>query len=119
MWRDAVAAIPDLRQANTHLRAASADLDEEVPPGSRIFLVSGKSTVHDAARALAADELCFTLIDDVQHIAEKVEAVWMSLQGLLLSDADSEELRISVLNEFRNASVLPSTVLQVLSGRLF
>lgn len=109
----------DVRQANTHLRAASADLDEEVPPGSYIFLVSGRSTVHDAARALAADELSFTLIDDVQQIAEKVEAVWMSLQGRLLSDADSDELRVSIRKEFKEAGVLPSTVLQALSGRLF
>jgi hypothetical protein len=109
----------DIRQANTHLRAASADLDEEVPPGSHIFLVSGKSTVHDAARALAADELSFTLIDDVQQIAERIEAVWMSLQGRLLSDANLDELRASVLKEFNNAGVLPSMVMQVLSGRLF
>lgn len=109
----------DIRQANTHLRAASADLDEEVPPGSHIFLVSGKSAVHDAARALAADELSFTLIDDVQQIAEKVEAVWMSLQGRLLSDADLEELGDSVMKEFAAAGVVPSMVLQTLSGRLF
>ena len=109
----------DIRQANTHLRAASADLDEEVPPGSHIFLVSGKSTVHDAARALAADELSFTLIDDVQQVAEKVESVWMSLQGRLSSSPGANELRVSVLKEFGEAGVLPSNVLQVLSGRLF
>ena len=109
----------DIRQANTHLRSASKDLDEEVPPGSHIFLVSGKSTVHDAARALASDELSFTLLDDVQQIAEKVEAVWMTLQGRLLSDADTGELRVSVLEEFTDAGVLPSTVLQTLSERLF
>jgi hypothetical protein len=109
----------DIRQANTHLRAASKDLDEEVPPGSHIFLVSGKSTVHEAARALAAEQLAFTLIDDVQQIAEKVEAVWMSLQGRLLSDAELDELRLSVLREFTGAGVLPSQVLQALSGRLF
>jgi hypothetical protein len=109
----------DIRQANTHLRAASADLDEEVPPGSHIFLVSGKSTVHDAARGLAADELSFTLIDEVKHIAERVAAVWMSLQGRLLSGADPDELRASVMREFSEGGVLPSNVLQVLSGRLF
>ena len=107
----------DIRQANTHLRAASKDLDEEVPPGSHLF-VSGKSTVHEAARALA-DELAFTLIDDVQQIAERVEAVWMSLQGRLLSDAETDELRHSVLKEFTEAGALPSQVLQALSGRLF
>ena len=96
----------DIRQANTDLRAASKDLDEEVPPGSHIFLVSGMSTVHDAARALAGDELSFTLLDDVQQIAEKVEAVWMSLQGRLLSDAELDHLRISVLKEFADAGEL-------------
>lgn len=109
----------DIRQANTHLRAASKDLDEEVPPGSHIFLVSGKSTVHDAARALAGDELSFTLLEDVQQIAETVEAVWMSVQGRLLSDADMDDLRSSVLKEFTTAGVRPSTVLQTLSKRLF
>lgn len=109
----------DIRQANTHLRAAAIDLDEEVPTGSHIFLVSGKSTVNESASALAADELSFVLIDDVQQIAEAVEAVWMSLQGRLVSGADVEELRASVLGEFRESGVLPSTVLQELSGRLF
>ena len=109
----------DIRQANTHLRAASKDLDEEVPPGSHIFLVSGKSTVHEAARALAVEELSFAPIDDVQQLAEKVEAVWMSLQGRLLSDADTDELRLTVLKEFTDAGVLPSQALQALSERLF
>lgn len=109
----------DIRQANTHLRAASADLDEEVPPGSHIFLVSGKSTVHHAARALAAEELSFAPIDDVQQVAERVEAVWMTLQGRLLSDANTGELRAAVLKEFADADVLPSMVLLALSGRLF
>lgn len=109
----------DIRQANTHLRAASADLDEEVPPGSHIFLVSGKSTVHDAARALAADELSFIPINDVEQIAEKVEALWMSLQGRLLSDAKLDELRVTVLREFNSAGLLPSKVLQEFSGHLF
>lgn len=108
----------DIRQANTHLRAASADLDEEIPPGSRIFLVSGKSTIHDPARALAANELSFALLEDVQQIAEQVEAVWMSLQGRLLSDAESAELGPGVLKAFTDEGVLPSMVLQVLSGRL-
>ncbi|WP_341925258.1 DEAD/DEAH box helicase family protein [Nocardioides psychrotolerans] len=109
----------DIRQANTHLRAASKDLDEEVPPGSHIFLVSGKSTVHEAARALAVEELSFTPIDDVQQIAERVEAVWMSLQGRLLSGADADELRPAVLKELADAGVLPSQVLQTFSERLF
>lgn len=109
----------DIRQANTHLRAASADLDEEIPPGSHIFLVSGKSTVDDTVRALAVDELSFAVLDDVLAIAENVEAVWMSLQGRLLSAADPDELRASVLKEFGGAGVLPSAVLQTLSGRLF
>jgi len=109
----------DIRQANTHLRAASKDLDEAVPPGSHILLVSGKSTVHEAARALAVEELSFAPIDDVQQVAEKVEAVWMSLQGRLLSGAGADELRLAVLKEFADAGVLPSQVLQALSERLF
>lgn len=109
----------DIRQANTHLRAAAADLDEEIPTGSHIFLVSGKSTVNESASALAADELSFALIDEVQQFAESVEAVWMSLQGRLMSDADIDVLRASVIKEFRESGVLPSTMLQALSGRLF
>ncbi|QXT64215.1 helicase C-terminal domain-containing protein [Tessaracoccus palaemonis] len=108
----------DIRQANTHLRAASADLDEEVPYGSQIFLVSGKSTVHDSARALAADELSFTLVEDVLQVAEGVTAAWMSLQGRLLSEAGVDELRDAVADELRRADVLPSAVLPVFSGRL-
>lgn len=108
----------DIRQANTHLRAASADLDEEIPPGSCIFLVSGKSTIHDPARALAADELSFASVEDVQQIAEQVEAVWMSLQGRLLSDAEAAELRPAVFKALTDEGALPSAVLQALSGRL-
>ena len=41
-----------IRQANTHLRAASADLDEELPPGSISVLVTPQSTVDPSAEAL-------------------------------------------------------------------
>lgn len=109
----------EIRQANTHLRSAAKDIDEEVPPGSYIFFVSAKSTIHEAARALAGDELSFAILDDVQTIAEKVEAVWMSLQGRLLSDAAVDDLRPAVLKEFADAGVLPSVVLQALSEKLF
>lgn len=109
----------DIRQANTHLRAAANDLDEEVPPGSHILLVSGKSTVHDAARALAADELSFCSLEQVQESADKVAQVWLDLQGRLLSETDDEVLAESVRREFSEAGVLPSALLQELSGRLF
>jgi Rad3-related DNA helicase len=109
----------DIRQANTHLRAAAMDLDEEVPPGSHIFLASGKSTVHDAARALAADELSFASLDQVQEIAQKVAAVWLDLQGRLQSDVHDDVLAVSVRKRFSEAGVLPSQVLQILSERLF
>jgi len=88
-----------------------------VPPGSYIFLVSGKSTVHEAARALVGNELSFTRLDQVQEVAEKVAAVWMSLQGRLTSDAGTDALRASVLKGFSDAGVLPSAVLQTLSER--
>jgi len=109
----------DIRQANTHLRAAANDLDEEVPPGSHILLVSGKSAVHDAARALATDELSFCSLEQVQEIAEKVAGVWLDLQGRLLAETDDRVLAESVRKEFTEAGVLPSMLLQELSGRLF
>jgi hypothetical protein len=43
----------------------------------------------------------------------------MSLQGRLLSDAELDGLQVSVLKEFTDAGVLPSTVRQTLSQRLF
>ena len=109
----------DIRQASTHLRAAAADLDEEIPPGSHIILVSGKSTVHDAARSLAADELSFASLEQVQLIAVNVAEIWRSLQGRLTSDADAETLRTSVFKEFKEASLLPNALLRTISQELF
>jgi hypothetical protein len=109
----------DVRQANTHLRAAAADLDEDLPSGSRTFFVSGMSRVHDAAQALADDGLSFVSLVQVHDIAEKVAAAWMSLQGRLLSGAEPRALVDSVLAELTTAGALPSVVIQSLTARSF
>ena len=109
----------DVRQASTHLRAAAKDLDEEIPPGSQIYLVSGKTTVHDAARGLGSDELSFASLESVQEIAETVAATWLALQGRLKSDAPETALVASIVKEFTSAGALPSQVIQTLSQRLF
>jgi len=95
------------------------DLDAEIPPGSHILLASGKSTVHEAASALACDELSFVSLDQVQDIAGKVAEVWLDLHGRLQSDAADADLADSVHKALLSAGVLPSQVVQALSGRLF
>jgi hypothetical protein len=108
-----------IRQANTHLRAATADLDEELPPGSVNVLVTPQSAVDPSARALAADDLFLVSTADVSAIADNVANLWFGLQGRLLSDAAPGQLTAAVLTELTAEGVAPSALVARLRGSLF
>lgn len=108
-----------IRQANTHLRAATADLDEELPPGSVNVLVTPQSAVDPSARALAADDLFLVSTTDVSAIADNVANLWFGLQGRLLSDAAPDQLTAAVLTEMSAEGVAPSALVARLRGSLF
>jgi len=109
-----------IRQANTHLRAAAADLDTTIPPGSVTLLVTPRTGLDPSVLPLREDHLTVVTLEQVEELADDAVAAWATLKTRLLaaSDRDEEDLAHAVLSAMRSGNVLPSGLVSRLTGRL-
>jgi hypothetical protein len=109
-----------IRQANTHLRAAAADFDMTIPPGSITLLVTPRTGLDPSVLPLREDHLNVINLEQVTELADDAVAAWATLKTRLLAagDDDQEDVVVAVLSAMRASNVLPSGLLPRLTGRL-
>lgn len=108
-----------VRQANTHLRAAAADLDAAVPPGSVTVLATPRTGVNRSVLPLAEEHLIVATLEIVRELADDTVEAWQVLRGrLAAADRDDDAVHAAVLSSFTARGVLPSGLPGRLSGRL-
>lgn len=108
-----------VRQANTHLRAAAADLQEPIPPGSFIVLVTPRSTVDASVKPLAEESLVIVGVETISEIARDMLSVWDECAARVLADLHGgEEIQSVVHREMARRGVLPSMLMARLNDRL-
>jgi hypothetical protein len=108
-----------IRQANTHLRAAAADLDTTIPPGSLTVLCTPRTQLNSSVLPLAEDHLAIVDLEQVQALADRAVEMWHELRGRLASNPNEDGLITAVIAAFAEHEVAPSSLVSQLSGRLW
>ncbi len=108
-----------VRQANTHLRAAAADLDTSIPPGSFIVLATPRTMLDVSVTPLAEDTLVIVDLDLVLELLGDVMDVWDLCAGRIVADRlPPSGMEAEVYREMAQRRLLPSVLHGRLSGRL-
>jgi hypothetical protein len=108
-----------VRQANTHLRAAAADLDASIPPGSFIVLATPRTALDASVTPLAEDSLVIVDPDVVLELLADVLEIWDLCSGRIVADRlPTSGMEAAVYREMVQRRLLPSVLKGRMSGRL-
>ena len=100
-----------VRQANTHLSGAAADLRQQIPPGSRTLIATPRAEIHPSATPLLADNVHRVGVDQVLALAEDTVRAWRAVRARA-SGLSHDELRQVFTEDFRSRTILASQLLQ-------
>lgn len=109
-----------IRQANTHLRAAAADLNLPIPPGSCTVLCTPRTTLDSSVRALADANLVITSVEVVRELADDVSEALDTVTSRVLGIPSGDDAAASALvyDELVRRGLLPSGLRARLNGTL-